>query len=402
MTTFRTALSAASFLSAIAAVSSAPGTATAQPITGLYMGAGLGFNMLSATNGSVDKLPGRSSPPLALSSSTKLKWSSGFGLLGSVGYGVGNGVRLELETSYRTNTQQAQTVKTTSSQTSQSTGSSTGTENKYGLMANALYDFNIGERWIFPYIGAGFGYQLANWSKVSVSGTGLDYGDGFVTTVSPSGTIGQVAYQFMVGASFPISYVPGLSVTAEARYMGLAGTRNYSGQGYTQYISSQFKNNTTKVHASNDSNTSLMFGFRYAFDPEGVNEVPVPGGPVGYVPPQQPVALPAVRSFLIFFDFDRADLTPRARDIVAEAVRSTQRVPVTRIDVSGHADRTGSEVYNQRLSMARAESVAQEMQRWGVPRQMIDIHSYGDTRPLVPTSTGVREPQNRRVEIVYR
>ena len=43
-----------------------------------------------------------------------------------------------------------------------------------------------------------------------------------------------------------------------------------------------------------------------------------------------------------------------------------------------------------------------EMQRWGVPSQMIDIHSYGDQRPLVQTGLGVREPQNRRVEIVYR
>jgi outer membrane protein OmpA-like peptidoglycan-associated protein len=403
MTSLRTALSGATILGALAGIALLASNASAQPITGLYMGAGLGFNQLSDTNGSVDKLPGRSSPPLALSQSTKLKWSSGFGLVASVGYGVGNGVRLEVEGSYRTNTQKAQTVTSSSSQTTTTSSSSTGTENKYGLMANAFYDINVGERWIFPYVGAGFGYQLANWSKISISATGLDYGDGFVTTVSPKGTIGQLAYQAIVGAAFPISYVPGLSVTAEFRYMGLAGTRNYSGDGYTQYISSQYKNNTTKVHASADANTSLLFGFRYAFSPDGVSEVPVPGGPIGYVPPQPPPPVaPSVRSFLIFFDFDRADLTPRARDIVAEAVRSTARVPVTRIDVSGHADRTGSEVYNQRLSLARAEAVAQEMQRWGVPRQMIDIHSYGDTRPLVPTGGGVREPQNRRVEIVYR
>lgn len=401
MITTRAALSGATLLSTIAVIGLCATPAEAQPMTGLYMGAGLGFNMLSNTSGSIDKLPGRSSPPLALSTATTVNWSSGFGLLGSVGYGVGNGVRLEVEGNFRTNTQQAKAVTGSSSQSTQTSASSSGTENKYGVMFNALYDFNIGERWVYPYAGAGFGYQLATWSKISISALGLDYGDGFVTTISPKGTIGQLAYQAILGASFPISFIPGLSATFEVRYLGLTGTRNYSGQGYTQYISNQFKNNTTKVHASNDTNTSVLFGFRYAFEPEGVNEVPVPGGPVGYAPPQPP-QVPLQRSFLIFFDFDRADLTPRARDIVAEAVRSAARVPVTRIEVSGHADRTGSDGYNQRLSLARAQAVAMEMQRWGVPPQMIDIHSYGDSRPLVPTGSGVREPQNRRVEIVYR
>jgi outer membrane protein OmpA-like peptidoglycan-associated protein len=106
--------------------------------------------------------------------------------------------------------------------------------------------------------------------------------------------------------------------------------------------------------------------------------------------------------YLIFFDFDSAALTPRARDIVAEAVRNSARIPHTRIEVSGNADRAGDPAYNQRLSQARAEAVAAEMGRWGVPRSAMDIHSYGDTRPLVPTAVGVREPQNRRVEIVYR
>ncbi len=401
MTTKRAALTRATLLSTLAVLGFGVTSAQAQPMTGLYMGAGLGFNILSNTPGSIDKLPGRSSPPLALSSSTTVNWSSGFGMLGSVGYGVGNGVRLEVEGNFRTNTQQAKTVTGSSNQSTQSSASSSGTENKYGVMFNGLYDINIGERWVAPYVGAGFGYQLATWSKISISGLGLDYGDGFVTTVSPKGTIGQLAYQAILGAAFPISFVPGLSATVEVRYLGLTGTRNYSGQGYTQYISSQYKNNTTKVHASSDSNTSVLFGFRYAFVPEGVNEVPVPGGPVGYAPPQPPV-VPQQRSFLIFFDFDRADLTPRARDIVAEAVRSAARVPVTRIEVSGHADRAGGDRYNQRLSLARAQAVAMEMQRWGVPSQMIDIHSYGDQRPLVQTGSGVREPQNRRVEIVYR
>ena len=72
----------------------------------------------------------------------------------------------------------------------------------------------------------------------------------------------------------------------------------------------------------------------------------------------------------------------------------------TRIEVAGHADRSGSPQYNQRLSQRRADNVAAELVRQGVSRGDIAVSAYGETRPLVPTADGVREPQNRRVEIV--
>lgn len=402
MLKLRAALAGATILAA-----GLPITAQAQPFTGLYIGAGLGYNILGDIGASVDKLPGRSSPPLALSQSVKLGFTGGFAGVAAVGYGVGNGVRLEVEGSYRSNSQSttgktAVQVQGTNTSGAATTTAANGSENKYGVMANAYYDINIGQRWVFPYVGAGFGYQFVNWNKIGVSASNIDYGN-FTTTVTPSGTIGQLAYQAIVGASFPITYVPGLSVTAEYRYMGLAGTRNYSGDGFTQYISTQYTNNRTKVRATDDSNHTFLVGFRYAFNPDGVDVAPVVGGPYsGAVAPVPSAQTPASRMYLIFFDFDRADLTPRARDIVAEAVRNSARIQHTRIEVSGHADRSGDTAYNQRLSQQRAEAVAVEMGRWGVPRSIMDIHAYGDTRPLIPTDAGVREPQNRRVEIVYR
>ena len=107
-------------------------------------------------------------------------------------------------------------------------------------------------------------------------------------------------------------------------------------------------------------------------------------------------------AFRSFFDWDRADLTDRARQIIAEAATNARTVSSTRIEVSGHADRTGTAVYNQRLSVRRAEAVAAELVRRGVTRNMITIQGFGFDRPLVPTAQGVREPQNRRVEIVLR
>ena len=57
---------------------------------------------------------------------------------------------------------------------------------------------------------------------------------------------------------------------------------------------------------------------------------------------------------------------------------------------------------NQGLSVRRAQAVANELVRDGVPKDVISIQGFGDTHLLVPTGPGVREPQNRRVEIIIR
>ena len=74
----------------------------------------------------------------------------------------------------------------------------------------------------------------------------------------------------------------------------------------------------------------------------------------------------------------------------------------TRIEVNGYTDTSGTPRYNQGLSVRRAQAVAAELVRDGVPAAAISIHGFGETNLLVPTGPGVREPQNRRVEIVIR
>jgi outer membrane protein OmpA-like peptidoglycan-associated protein len=120
-----------------------------------------------------------------------------------------------------------------------------------------------------------------------------------------------------------------------------------------------------------------------------------------YAPPA-PAPRQAPRSYLVFFDFDRSDLTPEATNIVRTAADNAKAGNVTRIDVTGHADRSGSDQYNLRLSQRRAQTVQAELVRDGVPADQISISAKGESQPLVPTADGVREPQNRRVEIVYR
>jgi hypothetical protein len=103
--------------------------------------------------------------------------------------------------------------------------------------------------------------------------------------------------------------------------------------------------------------------------------------------------------YLVFFELDRATLTPDARGVVSEAAQEFLRAGAARISLAGHADRSASEAYNQRLSERRVEAVRRELVRLGVSEGAIDTVAQGETDPLVQTADGVREARNRRVEI---
>ena len=151
---------------------------------------------------------------------------------------------------------------------------------------------------------------------------------------------------------------------------------------------------TGNANITENLNHSILLGVRYAFNS-------APPAPPAAVPVPAPIVVPT-RTYLVFFDWDRADLTDRARQIIAEAAQNSTRVQTTQIEVQGNADRSGTPAYNQGLSLRRAQTVAAELVRDGVPNTAINIQAFGDTRPLVPTAAGVREPQNRRVAIILR
>jgi len=123
--------------------------------------------------------------------------------------------------------------------------------------------------------------------------------------------------------------------------------------------------------------------------------------PAAYVPPPVQAVAPAPRSYLVFFDFNKSDLTGQAQQIVDQAASNAGPAKVTRLTVTGHTDTVGSDAYNMRLSRRRAESVAARLEKDGIPSSEIEIVAKGKRDLLVPTADGVREPQNRRVQIVY-
>jgi iron complex outermembrane receptor protein len=145
-----------------------------------------------------------------------------------------------------------------------------------------------------------------------------------------------------------------------------------------------------------------MYQFTLRYDFGGAKQAPeVPKG-TEYVPPPAVAPLPSVpRSYMVFFDFNKSDLTPQAVTIVDQAANNATPAKVTQINVTGHTDTVGSDAYNMRLSRRRAESVAAELEKQGIPSGEIAIVAKGKQDLLVPTKDGVREPQNRRVTIVY-
>jgi OmpA-OmpF porin, OOP family len=354
----------------------------AMPVTGLYLGAGSGINLLQQTDldqsGSITAglraagFPGRSG---------KATFDPGVATVGSVGWGFGNGLRAEGEFSYRWNDVDRITGFDRLGPAFSRAG---GQQQTFGLMANLLYDFQIPDSpWVVPYLGVGLGMAWTDWSSTRTRSVPANL------ELSVDDTQFNFAYQAIAGAAFPIRPVPGLAITAEYRFFGTlenkfdASARAVSNGG-----------TIARGSVTADSfNHSVLVGVRYNF-----GRVPPPPPP-----PPGPAAAPALaRTYLVFFDWDRADLTARAREIIAEAAQNARRVQSTRIEVAGHADRSGSPQYNQRLSQRRADAVAAELVSRGIDRSEVVVTAFGESRPLVQTADGAREPQNRRVEIVLQ
>src|SRR5215510_6507323 len=216
-----------------------------------------------------------------------------------------------------------------------------------GIMANLMYDF-MPASVITPYIGAGAGLGLVD-SNSSLGST-------------------VFAYQGIVGLGWMVD--TNFRVNLDGRYYG---TSNPSING------AQWTNN----------NFSIMLGLQLKFGQAAA-------------PPPPPPPPPVAPSFMVFFDWDRSNLSQQALNTIRQASDQFKATGKARITATGHTDTSGPESYNMALSLRRANAVKDALVRDGVPAQAITVIGKGESQLLVPTADGVREPQNRRVEIVVQ
>jgi outer membrane protein OmpA-like peptidoglycan-associated protein len=118
-------------------------------------------------------------------------------------------------------------------------------------------------------------------------------------------------------------------------------------------------------------------------------------------PPPAAAAPAPPQAFIIFFDFDSAEINAQAAAVLANVLAAQRAGAAPRITVEGHADRAHSDADSEAISRVRAWAVYDHLVVAGVPGATIAVHYYGEARPLVETGDGVREPQNRRVEIRF-
>jgi outer membrane protein OmpA-like peptidoglycan-associated protein len=116
----------------------------------------------------------------------------------------------------------------------------------------------------------------------------------------------------------------------------------------------------------------------------------------------EPAMVITAPSFLVFFDWDKSDLSAQSLDTIQRAATAYRTKGGAQIKATGHADRSGPETYNMALSLRRANAVRNALVQAGVRESDLSVVGLGESQPLVPTADGVRETQNRRVEIVIR
>jgi OmpA-OmpF porin, OOP family len=105
---------------------------------------------------------------------------------------------------------------------------------------------------------------------------------------------------------------------------------------------------------------------------------------------------------MLFFDYDQAKLSNDAEALVHEAAVAAKARSNMHVTVVGHADTVGDASYNLTLSQRRAVAARDALVRDGVPEAAISVAGRGEGELLVSTKDRVREPKNRRVEIIVQ
>ncbi len=337
------------WLSLTAAIISLPWQAMA--IEGYYLQVGGGGMFVEDTpirGGSIDN-------------DVEFNW--GWGTAASFGYQYDNGIRTEIEGAYRS-------VDVESISFASPGG---GDIRVSTIMANILFDLDImDDSRIMPYIGGGAGLAYTDFHDVTPVGV--------TTSQTVDDTDIAPALQAIVGMNYALSPTTDL----------------YTNYHFMSVLSPEFTtSNLVSVSANYDS-SSLFVGVRFAL---GGGDKEQPQALTKDVPASAPS--PISRTYLVFFDWNSYDLSQEAQAILYEAAQDAKSGNAVAVEVRGHADRSGSADYNMQLSQKRADTVRDYLSKNGIPAAKIETRALGESEPLVATGDGIRDPRNRRAEVVY-
>ncbi|MES2755434.1 MAG: OmpA family protein [Pseudomonadota bacterium] len=319
------------------------------------------------------------------------KVGSDFG--GNVGYDFG-GFRLEAEVAYKFAYNQRLYLTQTSVPSFQSNGALVlvspaanaqrvdrlgGKTTALSFMINGMADFGDDDG-IQGFLGGGVGIARVKADDYRITDFG-SYADDSDTVF---------AYQAIAGVRAPLT--DNIDATLKYRYFDAADVKLVDVAG--RQLAGRFRSH------------SILGGFTFNFgEPEVVAPPPPPPPPPEVAPPPPPPPPPPVvcspGPYIVFFDWDKSDIKPEAASILDDAVAKYQTCGNAQVMLAGHADRSGSTTYNVGLSERRNASVTSYLTGRGVPQGVITSQGFGESRPRVETADGVREVQNRRVEITY-
>ncbi len=308
----------------------------------------------------------------------------GYDFGGLVGYDFG-AFRLEAEASFR----EVDIVGVTPGTlgipagvglTTQTAGDAAGDVNALSFMVNGLFDFGPDDG-LQGFAGGGVGV-----ARTEVQGSVNSLGSGFVDD-SDTG----FAWQLLAGVRAPLTETIDVGLryrmfTAES--VGLVDPRGF---GFDDKLRSHSLLGT------------LTFNFGGEPDLEPVVVAPPVVAPtpppVVRTPPPAPVCNQG--PYIVFFEWDQSDITPEAATVLDNAVSAYANCGMASVMLAGHTDASGSQTYNVGLSERRNDSVTNYLSGRGVPTARIASEAFGETQLRVPTADGVRELQNRRVEVMY-
>ena len=259
--------------------------------------------------------------------------------------------------------------------------------------------------------GALLGYNLTDWlaleggydylGKFNGAGIYRDTAEAF--TIAPKLSVGLTDALDLYGKVGGARVFYGNS--SDYSYLGAAGleyaaTSNLGVRLEYQYLS-DINNDVVRAKA-HTTTLGLVYRFGGSAEPAPVM-APVKPAPVAKPAPEPQIVTKTFEFQRLdskTFANDSAELSAEKKAQLNDLVIFMKEHPQAKVEVTGHTDSSGPEVYNQKLSEKRAQAVAAVLEEKGIAAYRIKATGQGESSPVASNKTAEGREQNRRVEIV--